>query len=93
MVLTAISIPISAIRSLLIRLMCPKEAAFFSVGTNDLPQYTLAIERQNAKLGEFYEIYHPALVAHIAKAANKTIIHFHPIATRLSWADGFVYQG
>ncbi len=51
-----------------------KEAAFFSVGTNDLTQYTLAVDRQNAKLGAFYDPYHPALMAllaHIAKAANE----------------------
>ena len=51
-----------------------KEADFFSVGTNDLTQYTLAVDRQNAKLGEFYDPYHPALLAlmaHIAKAANE----------------------
>lgn len=50
-----------------------QEAAFFSVGTNDLTQYTLAVDRQNAKLGEFYDPYHPALMsllAHIAKSAN-----------------------
>ncbi len=51
-----------------------KEAAFFSVGTNDLTQYTLAVDRQNAKLGDFYDPYHPALLAlmaHIAKSANE----------------------
>ena len=51
-----------------------KEAAFFSVGTNDLTQYTLAVDRQNAKLDKFYHPYHPALMAllaHIAKAANE----------------------
>ena len=51
-----------------------KEAAFFSVGTNDLTQYTLAVDRQNAKLGSFYDPYHPALMAllrHIAKSANE----------------------
>lgn len=50
-----------------------KEAAFFSVGTNDLTQYTLAVDRQNAKLDKFYDPYHPALLAllaHIAKSAN-----------------------
>ncbi len=51
-----------------------KEADFFSVGTNDLTQYTLAVDRQNAKLDKFYDPYHPALMAllaHIAKAANE----------------------
>ncbi len=51
-----------------------KEAAFFSVGTNDLTQYTLAVDRQNAKLDKFYDPYHPAITAllsHIAKAANE----------------------
>ena len=50
-----------------------KEAAFFSVGTNDLTQYTLAVDRQNANLGKFYDPYHPALMAllaHIARSAN-----------------------
>ena len=50
-----------------------KEVDFFSVGTNDLTQYTLAVDRQNAHLGEFYDPYHPAvlaLMAHIAKCAK-----------------------
>ena len=39
-----------------------KEMDFFSIGTNDLTQYTLAIDRQNAKLGRFYDSHHPAIL-------------------------------
>lgn len=47
-----------------------KEVDFFSVGTNDLTQYTLAIDRQNQKLENFYNAHHKAVLRMIKMAAD-----------------------
>ena len=46
-----------------------QECDFFSIGTNDLTQYTCALDRQNAKLEPFFDPHHPAVL----KAIRMTI--------------------
>ena len=51
-----------------------EEVDFFSIGTNDLTQYTLAVDRQNNKLDRFYDAHHEAilrLIRHIVENAQR----------------------
>ena len=47
-----------------------REVDFFSIGTNDLSQYTLAIDRQNPKLDPFFDPHHPAILRLLQMVAD-----------------------
>ncbi len=65
-----VEIPSAAVTAdLLIR-----EAAFFSIGSNDLTQYTLAVDRQNGKIGSLFNPFQPAvlrLIRTVVETANR----------------------
>ena len=72
---------------------------FFSIGTNDLTQYTLAIDRQNRKLDDFYNPHHKAILRMIrmvvdnAHKAGKWVGICGELAADLELTEEFVHMG
>lgn len=67
---TELGIMIETLSSVFVAEELAKLVDFFSVGTNDLTQYTLACDRQANDLGKFYDPHHPALLRAIKMAAD-----------------------
>ena len=67
---TEIGIMIETPAAVLIADELAKLVDFFSVGTNDLTQYTLACDRQNNDLGRFFDPHHPAVLRALKMAAD-----------------------
>ena len=76
-----------------------KEADFFSIGTNDLTQFTLAIDRQNGKLSGYYDPCHPAILKMIKMVADNAHANHIPVGicgelgADLSLTSRFVEMG
>lgn len=67
---TEVGIMIETPASVLVAEELAKEVDFFSVGTNDLTQYTLACDRQANDLGKFFDPHHPAVLRALKLAAD-----------------------
>jgi len=67
---TEIGIMLETPASILVADALAREVDFFSVGTNDLTQYTLACDRQSNELGRFFDPHHPAVLRALSMAAE-----------------------
>lgn len=67
---TELGIMVETPASVLVADALAKEVDFFSVGTNDLTQYTLACDRQANDLGKFFDPHHPAVLRALKMAAD-----------------------
>ena len=67
---TEMGIMIETPASVLVADALAREVDFFSVGTNDLTQYTLACDRQANDLGKFFDPHHPAVLRALKMAAD-----------------------
>ena len=67
---TELGIMIETPASVLVAQELAREVDFFSVGTNDLTQYTLACDRQANDLGKFFDPHHPAVLRAVKMAAD-----------------------
>ena len=67
---TELGIMIETPASVLVAEELAKEVDFFSVGTNDLTQYTLACDRQANDLGKFFDPHHPAVLRALKMATD-----------------------
>ena len=76
-----------------------KKVDFFSIGTNDLTQLTLGMDRTNSRLERFYNTHHPALLKMIRIIANnihlegKKIALCGDLAADLSLTEKFIQMG
>ncbi|MCR8656058.1 phosphoenolpyruvate--protein phosphotransferase [Paenibacillus endoradicis] len=57
-----------------------REVDFFSIGTNDLVQFTLAVDRMNEKISTMYDPYHPAIIQMLSIAVDAAKRHEIPIS-------------
>lgn len=76
-----------------------KQVDFFSIGTNDLTQYTLAVDRQNQKLEPLFDSHHPAILKLIKMVVNNAhsediwVSICGELATDVSLTEEFIKMG